>query len=192
MLLTKNRPFLVTVIILGVIAFLSSTQLTLEKIRLWVNPDYVPSCSFNPLFSCEGPMNSWQSNVFGIPNPIIGMVGFGLVVLIAFTALWVQLPKWYWGLFTGGVTLATVFIGWLITQSLYDIEALCLYCMIVWAITIPLFWLTWAEFLKTFWGNKKWVQLFNSFKWALTIASYFTVALMIFLQFQDFFLILLK
>jgi hypothetical protein len=31
-----------------------------------------------------------------------------------------------------------VFIHWLIFQSLYVIGALCPYCMVVWAITIPL------------------------------------------------------
>ena len=32
-----------------------------------------------------------------------------------------------------------VFVHWLIYQSLYVIGALCPYCMIVWAVTIPLF-----------------------------------------------------
>ena len=31
-----------------------------------------------------------------------------------------------------------VFIHWLIFQSLYRIGALCPYCMVVWAVTIPL------------------------------------------------------
>ena len=29
---------------------------------------------------------------------------------------------------------------WLIAQSLYDIGALCPYCMAVWAVTVPIFW----------------------------------------------------
>ena len=29
---------------------------------------------------------------------------------------------------------------WLIFNSLYRIGALCPYCMVVWAVTIPLFW----------------------------------------------------
>jgi hypothetical protein len=37
-----------------------------------------------------------------------------------------------------GTTLGVVFIHWLIFQSLYVIGALCPYCMVVWAITIPL------------------------------------------------------
>ena len=32
-----------------------------------------------------------------------------------------------------------VFIGWLIYSSLYSIGALCPYCMVVWAVTLPIF-----------------------------------------------------
>ncbi len=37
-----------------------------------------------------------------------------------------------------GTLLGTVFVHWLIFQSLYRIGALCPYCMVVWAVTIPL------------------------------------------------------
>ena len=35
---------------------------------------------------------------------------------------------------------AAVFITWLQTQSLYVIDALCLWCMLVWTVTIPSSW----------------------------------------------------
>ncbi|GAB2496869.1 hypothetical protein D9R06_09395 [Kocuria marina subsp. indica] len=38
-----------------------------------------------------------------------------------------------------GVTLAAIFVHWLIWVSLYRIGALCPYCMAVWAVAIPLF-----------------------------------------------------
>jgi hypothetical protein len=44
-----------------------------------------------------------------------------------------------------GITLGTVFVGWLISQSLYSIHALCPYCMVVWAVVIPTFWITVAD-----------------------------------------------
>lgn len=183
MLLTKNKPYLISMIVLAFISLVSATQLTLEKIELWKNPDYVPTCSWNPLFSCQGPMQSWQAGVFGIPNPIIGMVGFAFVVLIAFTAFFVQLPKWYWALYSLGVTFAYGFIVWLITQALYDIEALCVYCMIVWVCVIPMFWLTWAEFFKAHYPNNKASFYFNRLKWPIIILNYVIVIVMIYVQF---------
>ena len=38
------------------------------------------------------------------------------------------------------MTFGVVFVHWLIFQSLYVIGALCPYCMVVWAVTIPIFW----------------------------------------------------
>ena len=41
-----------------------------------------------------------------------------------------------------GTTFGVVFVHWLMFQSLYRIDALCPYCMVVWAVTIPVFWYT--------------------------------------------------
>ena len=41
-----------------------------------------------------------------------------------------------------GVTLAAIFVHWLIWVSLYRIGALCPYCMAVWAAILPMFVMT--------------------------------------------------
>ena len=138
----KSKTFIFSSIILAIISLVSATILTLEKIQLWKDPSYVPSCSWNPLFSCQGPMNSWQSSLFVVPNPIIGMMGFAMVITILIISLSVTFPKKIWGLYLIGIALAFIFIIWLMFQTLYVIGALCIYCMVVWAALIPLFWLT--------------------------------------------------
>ena len=46
-----------------------------------------------------------------------------------------------------GTLLGAAFVHWLIFQSLYRIEALCPYCMVVWLATFTLAWyLTLANF----------------------------------------------
>jgi hypothetical protein len=58
------------------------------------------------------------------------------------------LPRWFWlGLETGAL-FGVVFVHWLIYQSLYSIGALCPYCMVVWAVTIPIFWYLTAHNLQ--------------------------------------------
>lgn len=52
------------------------------------------------------------------------------------------LRRWFWLGLQAGTTAAVVFIHWSIFQSLYRIDALCPYCMVVWVVTIPLFWYT--------------------------------------------------
>lgn len=113
--------------------------LTVEKIRILLNPSYVPSCNFNPILACGSVMVTPQASIFGFPNPLLGIVGFTVVVVTGVLAVAkVSLPQWYWAGLAVGTLLGAVFVHWLIFQSLYRIGALCPYCMVVWAVTISL------------------------------------------------------
>lgn len=99
----------------------------------------MPSCSINPVLSCGSEMMAPQASVPGFPDSLIGVVGFMVIVVSGVLAVaHVRLPRWYWTGLAAGTLLGTGFIHWLIYQSLYRIGALCPYCMVIWAITIPL------------------------------------------------------
>src|SRR3546814_955690 len=121
----------------------SSDLLLIEKIALLEDPTYVPSCSINPILRCGSVMSTEQAEVFGFPNPIIGVAGFAIVTTVGVALLaGARLPRWFWWGLQAGTTFGVVFIPWLMFQSLYRIYPLCPYCMVVWAVTIPLFWYT--------------------------------------------------
>jgi uncharacterized membrane protein len=128
------------VLIAGVAGLASALTLTVEKIRTLTDTSYAPSCNLNPVLSCGSVMAKPQAEVFGFPNPLIGIVGFTVVVVSGVLAVGrVALPRWYWLGLAGGTLLGVVFVHWLIFQSVYRINALCPYCMVVWTVTIPLF-----------------------------------------------------
>jgi uncharacterized membrane protein len=134
-----RRASAVWVLIAGVVGLAAAVALTIEKIEILINPEYVPSCSFNPVLSCGSVMITPQASAFGFPNSLIGVVAFTVVVVTGVLAVAkVRLPRWYWGGLAVGTLLGAAFIHWLIFQSLYRIGALCPYCMVVWAVTIPL------------------------------------------------------
>ncbi|MCR5978648.1 vitamin K epoxide reductase [Gordonia jinghuaiqii] len=124
----------------GVIGFVASFVLTVERFELAADPDYVPSCNFNPVLSCGSVMAQPQAALFGFPNPLLGVAGFAVVITIG-AALFAgaRFAGWFWAGLQVGVTLAMAFICWLIYSSLYSIGALCPYCMVVWAATLPIF-----------------------------------------------------
>lgn len=127
------------VLLAGVIGLISSVTLTVEKIKILLNPSYVPSCNINPIVSCGSVMVTPQASVLGFPNPLLGIAGFTVVVVTGVLAVTkVPLPQWYWVGLTVGTLIGTVFVHWLIFQSLYRIGALCPYCMVVWVATISL------------------------------------------------------
>lgn len=137
-----SAPALAWLLLVGGLAgFVASFVLAVEKYVLLADPSYVPSCSLNPVLSCGSVMASPQAEAFGFPNPLLGVAGFAVVAATGAAVLsGARLAWWYWTGLQSGVTAAVVFVHWLIFSSLYRIEALCPYCMVVWAVTIPVFW----------------------------------------------------
>lgn len=168
-------------LVTGVVAWLASGELVLERLRLYENSEYVTSCDINPWVSCGSVMERWQAALFGFPNPLLGIVGFAIIITIAM-ALFARarFARWYWWGIQVGVTLAMAFIVWLWSQALFDIAILCIYCMIVWAMMIPMFLLvTFRNIIhgvipasagvKQFVGD--WAMLMVVLVWLATAAS---------------------
>jgi uncharacterized membrane protein len=125
----------------GILGALAAFVLTVEKLALLRDATYVPSCSVNPVLNCGSIMRTDQAEVFGFPNPLIGLATFPVLAATGAAILaGARLHRWYWLGLQAGATLGLGFVGWLIFQSLYRIGALCPYCMVVWAVVIPAFW----------------------------------------------------
>ena len=176
----------VWILIAGVVGLAAALTLTVEKIEILINPDYVPSCSINPVLSCGSVMVTPQASAFGFPNPLIGIVAFSVVVVTGVLALAkVRLPRWYWAGLAIGTLLGVVFIHWLIFQSLYRIGALCPYCMGVWAVTIPLFVVVASIALRPLQSNAA-ARVLYTWRWSL-VALWFTgLILLILVRFWDY------
>ncbi|WP_370332151.1 vitamin K epoxide reductase family protein [Mycolicibacterium hippocampi] len=175
------------VLVAGVIGLASALTLTIEKIELLINPDYIPSCSINPVLSCGSVMITPQASLFGFPNPLIGIVSFSVVVVTGVLALAkVALPRWYWAGLAGGTLLGTVFVHWLIFQSLYRIGALCPYCMVVWAVTIPLLVVAVSIATQPQRSGSAVVRTLYTWRWSLVALWFTAVSLLILERFWNY------
>lgn len=124
----------------GAIGFLAAFVLTVERFKLALDPSYVPSCSLNPVLSCGSVMAEPQAALFGFPNPMLGIAAFAIATTLGLLVVSrTPLPRWTWVGLQVGLTAGMVFVVWLVSQSLYSIGALCPYCMVVWAVVIPMF-----------------------------------------------------
>lgn len=139
--LEQNLPWILA--IGASIGLLAAFILTLEKIALLKDPAHQLSCSINPVLSCGSIIASPEAAAFGFPNPFIGIAGFAVVLTVGMALFaGASFKRWFWQGLQIGTTLGMLFVIWLIYQSLYDIGALCLYCMVVWSVTWPIFWYT--------------------------------------------------
>lgn len=139
--LPRFLPWLLT--LGGALGLLAAFTLTVERIALLQDPSYTPSCSLNPVLSCGSVMTTEQAAFFGFPNPLLGIGAYAVIVTTGAALLGgTRFPTWWWTGLTAGAGAGVVFVHYLIFQSLYRIGALCPYCMVVWAVTIPIFWYT--------------------------------------------------
>lgn len=126
-------------VLTGAAGFLASGQLLLERFALYADPGHLTSCDISPFVSCGEVFRTWQAGLFGFPNPLIGIVGFTVILTTGAALLsGARLARWYWWSLQAGVSLGFLFVVWLWSQALFAIHILCIYCMVVWAAMIVL------------------------------------------------------
>ncbi len=146
---TRHLGYGIWLIAAAVIGWWAAFQLTLEKFFLLENPGATTSCYVSVMLQCDKNLGSWQGEVFGFSNPIIGLTGWMAVLVMGVAVLaGTRFPRWFWGLFGLGIAGAFVFVCWLIGQSIYVLAVLCPWCMATWAVTIPTFFATVVHLLR--------------------------------------------
>lgn len=137
--LQKSLPYIL--LIGGIIGYICAFIIMFDKVKILINPHYIPSCSLNPIISCGSVMQSNQANAFGFPNPFIGLGAFPVVAVIGGAMLaGAKFKRWFWLGFNAGLLFAVGFCHWLFFESVYRIHALCPWCMVVWVVSITTFW----------------------------------------------------
>jgi uncharacterized membrane protein len=187
----SNRQTSWILIIAGLIGLVAAIELIIQKISVLSDPDFVPNCDINPVLSCGSVINTEQATLFGFPNPVLGVIGFTIVIMFgALLLAGVVLPKTMWLGLNLGALAGMFFVIWLVGQSLYVIGALCPWCMVVWAVTIPIFWQVTTDNLaaKRLNLGKSLSEIIVALKWIAMGASYLIIMALIFIRWQDFWL----
>ena len=128
----KDRAAFSIMLAFGITGLIASFVLSVEEIILIKNPDAVLSCSVNVILNCASVMKTWQASAFGFPNMFIGLMGFPVVITVAIAGLsGVRFPKLFMRTAHISFLLGTLFAYWLFFNSLYVIQILCPWCLIV-------------------------------------------------------------
>ncbi len=128
----SNKWIFGTMLVFGITGLIASFTLAVEEFHLLKNPETILSCSFNLVVNCATVMKTWQASVFGFPNMYIGLMGFPIVIMIALLGLSkVKFPRWILIGTEIGYVFWTLFAYWLFFNSVYVIEVLCPWCLVV-------------------------------------------------------------
>lgn len=139
--LTVARALPYLLIIGSIIGLIASYILIYDQIKIWQNPHFTPACNLNPLVSCGTVINSKQGEVFGVPGPFFGLVGFAASATVGGALLaGARFKRWFWLGLQAGVTIGLAYMLWLFWLSLYRIHALCPFCLTVDVMIYTIFW----------------------------------------------------
>jgi uncharacterized membrane protein len=188
-----SRALALLLVITGAAGLLAAWVITLDKFKLLeakaAGKTFTPGCSLNPVVSCGSVMESDQAAAFGFPNPMLGLVAYGIVVCVGMSLLaGARFPRCYWLTFNAGTLFGAGFCAWLTFQSLYRINALCLWCCLAWVATIVMFWyVTSFTVRKGFLPAPGWLRgFFGEFTWVMPVLHIGIIGMLILTRWWDF------
>lgn len=129
-----------TMLVSACLSLVASFVLSVDAVRLAADPATNLSCNINAVLSCGTVGGSWQAHLFGFPNAFLGLVAEPVVITIAVACLsGVRFPRWF--MFAAQVvyTLGLLFAYWLFYQSMFNVGALCPWCLLVTVSTTMVF-----------------------------------------------------
>lgn len=134
---SRPRALAASLVVGGVLGLVAALALTLEKLA--TNTGAAPSCNINPLIGCGASLDSAQGAILGMPNSLLGLMFWPVVIVVGMLAGTTPIPRWLWLCLGVALAGATALVVWFIVQSIAVLGVLCPWCMLTWAVTIPLF-----------------------------------------------------
>ncbi len=135
-----NRWIFTSMLIGALLSLLAAFVLSVESIQLAKNPDAQLSCSVNVIINCATVAKHPSAEMLGFPNSFLGMMAEPVVITVAIAGLagiafgrrfmfWAQI----------GYTLGFIYAFVLFFISMFVIQALCPWCLLV-TVTTAFVW----------------------------------------------------
>lgn len=97
------------------------------------------ACPNTGVVNCAKVTSSKYSELAGIPVALLGLGFFAAMTVLSLPPMWRTPSPWPGRLRLAAVLVGVVFVCYLIWAELFQINAICLWCTVVHALTIILF-----------------------------------------------------
>lgn len=136
----SNITVWVTMLIASVASLVASFVLSIDALTLAEDPTADLGCNINAVISCGTVAGAWQSSLLGFPNAFLGLVTEPVVITIAVASLaGVKFPRGFMLAAQVVYTVGLVFAYWLFHQAMFEIGALCPWCLLITLATTLVF-----------------------------------------------------
>lgn len=164
-------------IIGGVLGWWASLRLFQDYVASLKDTDFIPSCNLSDVVSCAQNFGSSYGSLLGFSNTVIGLTLFVIpIVMGVFLLSKVSLPHWVLAGYSLGLLGAVALVSYLQWASFTQLLTLCLYCLLIWSVTIPLFWKTVAFTAEEWLKSKKAQIVKHSKSLTLVVTNWWLIA----------------
>lgn len=130
--LRDNRWIFASMLVGALLSLLASFVLSVEAVELAKNPDADLSCSVNVVLNCATVAKHASAEMWGFPNSFLGLIAEPIVITVAIAGLaGIKFPRRFMFAAQIGYTLGFIFAYYLFYTSMFVIQALCPWCLLV-------------------------------------------------------------
>jgi len=127
-----NRWIFVSMLVGALLSLLAAFVLSVESIELAKNPNAVLACSINIILNCATVGIHPSASLLGFPNSFLGLIAEPVVITVAIAGLaGISFPRRFMFAAQIGYSLGFAFAVYLFFTSMFVIQALCPWCLLV-------------------------------------------------------------
>ncbi|MCR2786069.1 MULTISPECIES: vitamin K epoxide reductase family protein [unclassified Microbacterium] len=180
-LVRPPRALAIFWIVAALAGWIVSFLLYQEYIGQLTGADALFSCQISVLVTCGPNLLSAGGNLLGFTNSIIGITLFLGPIYAGVSALAAPhgLRLWFWRVFTVFLLAGFLLVHFFAYRSVFEYGSLCPWCMVVWLVTIPLFWFSLGWALRDgVWGRMPRIgQTLLTWAPLITVLNYAVIAI---------------
>ena len=114
------------------------------------NPSAELSCNLSPIVDCSGVLNDRLAAVMGFPNALLGMIFFAILATSGLVLLsGGKFSGWFKHFVMVVSTILILFSVWFFGVSLYVFGKICIFCVVGWVVSVPMFWYGLLYYLRS-------------------------------------------
>jgi uncharacterized membrane protein len=191
--LTTQRISYSRILVFGsLIGLIASFWQATERIFMLKNPGEELSCNLSPVVDCGSVLGDKYAAVLGPPNAFIGMVVFTLLLAFGLQRIsggsWTKLVTKLVALFSVIIFLFSV---WFYLISVYVIGKICLFCIFIWAVSMPIGIYGVKDYLENQKGLGAFTKSISVFlqkhHFTLLVATYAILITLFLLEFKEYY-----
>ena len=190
---SESNKFYPWILVSGsAVGLVASIWQAAERVQMLKNPGGELSCNLNPVIDCGTVLSNRWASLFGFPNAFIGIAMFAMLLMAGVLLASGGKPSRFFSHFLMGVSVVLVlFALWFFGMSLYVIGKVCLFCIFIWAVSVPIFWYGLLEYWRATMVKKAWLQRLQTYSekhhLEIVIVVYAAMALLYLVRFRSYY-----